>query len=278
MSALRTLKAFPDSDTLFNIREVPTARGVSENVVAGLIGAGILLVGGWLLSLVDASVVLWVVFVVAAVSLVLGVFIGWFVHDRSDLPAYQADLLGEAMLALRDYAAGRLGVSFDDLIERGILAPARFGLSVVAGEEIRISILALDDSGEAFRMIYESGHSLGRKENFSLPRTSLAGHAFEAKELKWTDNVGDDKRWQRHPLADEKRSYKSLASMPIVVGGESVAVLNVVSTEARAFLKGDLTYIELLGALIALAWDIRVPAEASTSLVAIDPADVEGGR
>jgi hypothetical protein len=37
-----------------------------------LIGAGILLVGGWLLSLVDASVVLWVVFVVAALSLVLG--------------------------------------------------------------------------------------------------------------------------------------------------------------------------------------------------------------
>lgn len=182
------------------------------------------------------------------------------------------------MLALRDYAAGRLEVSFNDLIERGILAPARFGLSVVAGEEIRLSILALDDSGEAFDMLYESGHSLGRKENFSLPRTSLAGHAFDAKELKWTDNVNDDERWRRHPLADEKRRYKSLASMPIVVGGESVAVLNVVSTEAAAFFKGDLTYIELLGALIALAWDIRVDADASSSVDATGPADVEGGK
>jgi hypothetical protein len=184
---------------------------VWENVIAGLIALAIVAVCGWALSNVDASIALWAVFVVAALAASVGAIFGWAVHDRSDLPAYQADLLGEAMLALRDYAAGRLDVSFDDLIERGILAPARFGMSFVAGEKIRLSILELDDSGEAFRMLYESGHGLGRKENFSLPRTSLAGHAFDAKELKWTDNVNDDARWQPHPLADQKRRYKSLA-------------------------------------------------------------------
>lgn len=60
---------------------------------------------------------------IAAVA--VGVFIGWLVHDRADLPRYQADLLGETMLALRDYAAGRFDVSFGDLVERGVLAPAR---------------------------------------------------------------------------------------------------------------------------------------------------------
>jgi GAF domain-containing protein len=256
---------------------MPTLRGVWENVIAGLIGLGVLGACGWLVSHIGGSVPVWVPFATAVFGAVLGFSIGWLIHDRSDLPAYQADLLGEAMLALRDYAAGRLGVSFDDLIERGILAPARFGLSVVAGEEIRLSILELDDSGEAFKMIYEAGHSLGRKENFSLPRASLAGHAFEAKELKWTDNVDGDSRWSPHPLADKKRGYKSLASMPIIVGGKSVAVLNVVSTEGSAFLKGDLTYIELLGAVIALAWDIRVAADSSTSLAA-ESAEAEGGN
>jgi GAF domain-containing protein len=255
---------------------VPTARGVWENVIAGLIALVILALCGWVLSHVDASIALWAVFVAGALAASVGAVIGWAIHDRSDLPAYQADLLGEAMLALRDYASGRLDVSFDDLIERGILAPARFGMSFVAGEEIRLSILELSDSGQAFRMLYESGHGLGRKESFSLPRTSLAGHAFDAKELKWTDNVNDDARWQPHPLAEEKRRYKSLASMPIVVGGNSVAVLNVISTEEGAFLKGDLTYIELLGALIALAWDIRVAAEASSRVSDADP--VEGGN
>ncbi|MGN6588518.1 MAG: GAF domain-containing protein [Solirubrobacterales bacterium] len=105
---------------------------------------------------------------------------------------------------------------------------------------------------------------MGRQENFSLSRATLAGHAFDTKELQWTDNVEADSRWQPHPKADKKRGYKSLACVPIVVGDEVVAVLNVVSTEPAAFLKGDLTYIELLGAMIALAWDIKVAADSDS--------------
>lgn len=253
-----------------------SARGIGENVIASLIVLALFAVFGWATSTIDAPVPLWLVVVLVIVSLSAGVWIGLFRRDRSDLPAFQADLLGEAMLALRDYAAGRLHVPFTDLIERGILGPAQFGLSVVPGEEIRLSILDLDESGQEFRMIYQAGHSLGRKENFSLPKASLAGHAFETKELQWTDNVEGDKRWQPHPKADKKRHYKSLASMPIVVGDESVAVLNVVSTEPAAFLKGDLTYIELLGALVALAWDIDVAAASSTRL-ASDASQSEEG-
>jgi hypothetical protein len=54
--------------------------------------------------------------------------------------------------------------------------------------------------------------------------------------------------------------------MPIVVGDEAVAVLNVLSSEKGAFLEGDLTYIELLGGLIALVWDLHSPAGPSTTL------------
>ena len=56
--------------------------------------------------------------------------------------------------------------------------------------------------------------------------------------------------------------------MPVVVGDEAVAVLNVVSTEQTAFLQGDLTYIELLGALIALAWDIQIAADPPSRVAA----------
>jgi GAF domain len=254
---------------------VPTVRGIWENVIAGLIGLAIIAVGSLLLSRIGASIPLWAAFVVAVLAAIGGLIFGRATQDRSDLPAYQADLLGEAILALRVYATGRLGVSFDDLIERGILDPARFGMTVVAGEEIRLSILELDDSGEVFKMRYQSGHTLGRKENFSLPRVSLAGHAFDAKELKWTDDVDADPRWQPHPLAQQRHRYRSLASMPVVVGDESVAVLNVVSTETSAFLGGDLTFIELLGALLALAWDIRIAAASATN-VDLEKEKLEG--
>jgi GAF domain-containing protein len=247
---------------------VPTARGIWENVVASFVVLAVFAVIGLTTSAIDAPVPLWLAIVVAAAGVGVGILIGLLSRDDANLPAYQADLLGEAMLALRDYAAGRLQVPFSDLVERGILAPAQFGLSLKPGEEIRLSVLELDDPGASFRMTFQAGHSLGRQENFSLPRATLAGHSFDTKELQWTDNVEADQRWQPHPKADKKRAYKSLACMPIVLGDEVVAVLNVVSTEPAAFLKGDLTYIELLGALIALAWDIRVAADLTSRVAA----------
>jgi GAF domain-containing protein len=235
---------------------------VVENVIAALVVAGL----AWIVSRIDASIQLWVAMVALAIASVVAFWVGRFRRIGEDLANYQADLLGEAILALGNFEGGRLSISLEDFVERGILGPARFGLSAVAGEEIRLSVLELDESGENFRMLYESGHSLGRKENFFLSHSSLAGHAFETKELQWTDNVKDDKRWLPHPKASERRDYQSLASMPIVVGDEAVAVLNVLSSERRAFLEGDLTYIELLGGLIALVWDLHSPAGPSTTL------------
>lgn len=91
--------------------------------------------------------------------------------------------------------------------------------------------------------------------------------------MQWTDDVDADDRWRRHPKADAKRRYKSLAAMPIVVGDDAVAVLNVVSTEPAAFLKGDLTFIELLGGLISLAWNLRTTA-APSSRVGSESSDL----
>jgi GAF domain-containing protein len=239
---------------------MPSFRGVWENVIAGLVTLVLLAVATWIASRFDAPIALWVVVSIAVFAFLAGTLLGRLLRGGEDLPAYQADLIGEATLALRDVAAGHLDVSFEDFIERGILAPARFGLSAVSGEEIRLSVLKLDDDAQTFRMLYESGHSLGRKNNFSLPVASLAGHALESGDLQWTNNVDEDNRWTRHPLASDHRGYRSLASMPIVVGGTAVAVLNVVSTEKGAFLKSDLTYVELLGGFIGLAWAMHSDA------------------
>lgn len=201
------------------------------------------------------------------------VVLGRVLRIGEDLLGYQADLIGEAILGLREIAAGKLDVSFEEFIERGVLAPARFGISAVRGEEIRLSVLKLDNETQQFKMLFESGHSLGRKANFSLPKTSLAGHALASGDLQWTNNVEADGRWSRHPLASDSRRYRSLASMPIVVGGSPVAVLNVVSSQKGAFLTGDLTYVELLGSFLGLAWALSDDAGPSHKL-----GDSEGSR
>jgi GAF domain-containing protein len=247
---------------------MPSARGVWENVIAGLAVLGIVALATWIASTFDAPIALWIVVLVAMMAALLGIGVGRVMRFGEDLLGYQADLIGEATLGLREIVAGHLDVSFDDFIERGVLAPARFGLSVVRGEEIRLSILTFDDGTQTFQMLYESGHSLGRKDNFSLPKTSLAGHALESGDLQWTNNVSDDKRWKAHPLASDNRRYRSLASMPIIVGGSAVAVLNVVSSRKGAFLTGDLTYVELLGGFIGLAWALNEDAGQSHRLAA----------
>lgn len=90
--------------------------------------------------------------------------------------------------------------------------------------------------------------------------------AFQTGDLQWTNDVDGDSRWTRHPKADPTRSYNSLASMPIVVSDEVVAILNVLSTRGGAFLKGDLTYIELLGTLLGLTWTLRATADTPSTL------------
>lgn len=174
--------------------------------------------------------------------------------------------MSEAVLALRELVAGKLKVPFEDFMERGVLAPARFGLSMERNEEIRLSVLIPDGNDQTFRMVFESGHSLGLKENFSLPMASLAGHALETGELQWTNDVNNDKRWYPHPKASADRGYGSLASTPIVAGDDAVGVLNVVSSAKGAFLKGDLTYVELLGGFIGLAWALKNGSGASNRL------------
>lgn len=245
---------------------MPSLRGVGENVIAGLIGVGVVALAAWFASTLDAPVALWIVVLVSVAAFLAGMALGRVLRIGEDLLGYQADLIGEAILGLREIAAGRLDISFEEFIERGVLAPARFGISAVRGEEIRLSVLKLDEMTQEFKMLFESGHSLGRKANFSLPKTSLAGHALESGNLQWTNNVDADNRWSAHPLASDSRRYCSLASMPIIVGGSPVAVLNVISSHKGAFLTGDLTYIELLGSFLGLAWALSDDAGPSHRL------------
>jgi len=244
---------------------MPSARGVSENVIAGLIAAPILAGIGFAISRVDAPIALWVVFVVFVLAVAIGIGVGQAMRYGDDRLRYQSKHLGDAMLALRQGVAGKLNVSFDKFIERGVLEPAIYGLSRKRREEIRLSVLVLDEHGE-FRMLYEAGHALGRKDGFSLPRASLAGHALDSGKLQWTNNVEEDKRWHALPSASEGRGFQSSACMPIVVGDDCVAVLSVVSSAKGAFLKSDLTHVELLGGFIGLAWALNESAGSSYTL------------
>jgi GAF domain-containing protein len=232
-----------------------------------------------LASRIDSSISLWI-FTAAIVTVgYLALRLGALIPRAGDLAGYHADHLGEIILTLREVLEGKLQeISFTDFVERGVLSPARFGLSRIPDEEIRVAVLELDPSDQEFRMIYEAGHGVGRKENFRLPMTSLAGHAQKSGQLEWTNDVDKDDRWSRHPKAKKQRAYGSLAAVPILVNDEVVAVLNVLSTKKDAFLRGDLTYIELLGTLIGLGWTIRPAVVGGSRLPIAQELDSPAGN
>jgi GAF domain-containing protein len=232
---------------------MPSRRGVIDGVVAAFIVGAL----AWVASHIGASVPAWVLIPVAAVAAFVGHQVTTYKRHSQLLSTFNAQHATDAILTLRKILDGELtGISFDEFVERGILEPARLGLAIAPEEDIRLSVLELDAKSGQFTMSYCAGHSIGRKQDFRLPRESMAGHAMQSRELQWTNDVSSDQRWRQHPSADPKRSYKSLVAMPIESGGEVVAVLNVVSTEPGAFLQSDLVYIELLGTLIGLAWAI----------------------
>ena len=234
---------------------MPKLGDIWANVIAGLIILGLTIVGSLLLSLFDASIPLWVLLPVAGLALVGGFFLGRDIGARRSLPRDHSNHLAEIILTLQKMQAGGLDdVSLEDFIERGILGPARFVLTYVPGEEIRLSVLVPDEAGSTFSMAYETGHGVGRKNDFSLDVAgSFAGRALSSGKLEWTGDVNKDDRWTKHPRARPQRDYRSLAAMPIVRGEEIVGVLSVLSTVPGAFTKGDLTYIELMGTVIGLA-------------------------
>jgi hypothetical protein len=215
---------------------MPTAREIVKAVVTALIVTAILALGSWALSKLDADVALWVVALIAFASLLVGFLIGKRTRVASLLPSYHAEHIEDTILTLQHVQAGKLiGISLEELIERGILGPARYGLTF-PGSDVRLSVLVPSSStpGE-FEMAYEAGHTVGRKVDFRLTIAgSFASHALDSRELVWTNNVEKDPRWRRHPKAREGRDYGALAATPIEVGDDVIGVLSVLSARCRS--------------------------------------------
>lgn len=237
---------------------IPTASDIVKSTVTTLIVTVIVTVGGALLGVLDSSVPLWVVVVLAAAA-VLAFIAGRIAEAGENLEPLYVDHVREILDTLQKVIAGEIpGVTIGDFVERGVLAPARQWLANSADEDVRLSILVPDPADPSrFTMAFEAGHSVEARQSFALPiQGSFAGFAFTSGEMHWTNDVDTDPRWTRHPEARPGREYGSLASVPVQVGAQSVGVLNVISTSKDAFLPSELMYVDLLGSIINVVWSL----------------------
>ena len=229
-------------------------KSLPGRIVEGLIVAAILATVGST-GVLTSHVPVWIAGIALLVVGGGALFLGARVGRKDDLAAYYAEHVREALNTLQKVAAGTLlGVTSRDFIEKGVLAPARYWLMRVPDEDVRMMVIRpKEPDRRVFELVWEVGHSVEARKKFSLEIAgSFAGIAYTSGNTEWSNDVENDPRWHKHPQARPGREYGSLASVPIRRGDEVVAVLNVISTNKKAFWPADLNYIELLASLVSL--------------------------
>jgi GAF domain-containing protein len=176
---------------------------------------------------------------------------------QNALYGYYASFLWEVMQTLQKAIRGDIpGVTIDELVEQGILAPARELLRQAPGEDVRLSVLVPE--GQDFVMRWAAGHRLASKQNFRMRiGDSFSRFAYTSGEIVYSEDVDVDPRFRPHPRAE--RPYRSIISLPIRSGEDVVAAFNVVSTLPFAFTLADFIFVALAGAVIDVSLALGEP-------------------
>ncbi len=124
------------------------------------------------------------------------------------------------------------GERFDKILEL-IVGSVCMSLSDDHGRFHRAAILVPTADGQALRIRRGVGFSTDGERNFRASLgESFAGNAYQTRQGLYSSDVTKDPRWVRHPLATKE--YRSLACLPIWVGGDVVGVLSVDAVEPGA--------------------------------------------
>jgi GAF domain-containing protein len=136
-------------------------------------------------------------------------------------------------------------------IDRGILQPARDVMRTYGhADDVRLSVLLAKD--DKFRMTWAAGHNLDSQQKYEVPMSdTLSRIAFEQGFTQVWDDVTDDRTFV--PNRRATREFRSMVSVPILIGDRPAGVFNVITAEVGAFDPADINYITSLGSVIQVA-------------------------
>lgn len=169
-------------------------------------------------------------------------------YERSESNAHH---VCEMLSLLRQVLAGDApGVTMEEFIARGVLAPARDLLNDSVNGGVRLSILQRTPD-EHLIMLFSSGHRLEEQKRYRVRLVdSLARFALEEGVTQTWGDVTTDHRFKPDSSTG---SFCSMVSVPIVIRQELTAVFNTTAPDPDAFDPADITYIAALGGIIEVA-------------------------
>jgi membrane protein implicated in regulation of membrane protease activity len=166
--------------------------------------------------------------------------------------------VAQALDALQRILSGEVEIEIPHYIEVGVLQPARDLITEKPAEHIRLSILLpRHEDTERWRMAWAAGHSITGKAKYEERIVdTLSRHAFESGQPQHWKDTELDSGFRQNPMASA--DTRSLISLPVRRGEETLGVFNVVSSEPYAFDPAEEKYIASLGALISVAVGVWV--------------------
>jgi GAF domain-containing protein len=172
--------------------------------------------------------------------------------------------VAQALDALQRIVSKDIDVPIPRYIEAGVLEPARDLMTEKPAEQVRLSVLLPDDTGESWWMPWAAGHSVTGKAKYSERIVdTLSRHAYETGETQSWDDVESDSAFRQNPMASHPT--RALISLPLRRGAEVVGVFNVVSSEPNAFDPAEDTYIASLAGVVAVAVGVFLKDQAQAS-------------
>jgi putative methionine-R-sulfoxide reductase with GAF domain len=163
------------------------------------------------------------------------------------------------------------GVTVPEFIERGILTAGRDVMQENGhAPDLRMSVLLAKDGN--FTMGWASGHDIQSQKKYRQPiEKTVSRIAYEKKVMQvWKDVAAEERSFEENPHATRK--FKSMASIPILIGDHSVGVFNVVTEQVDAFDVADVNYLTSLGAVIQTAVGVAVKdVKESQNAQAVQP-------
>ncbi len=248
--------------------------GALVSVTANVLGWTALLFGALLVALVVAGweVPAWTLVAMAFVALAL-VYLTRRVAGRETRELRLRQEEAESQLDRHDSYGSNLcsvldtfqkinaddipGMTMRSFIERGILGPARDVMRENGHpHDLRLSVLLVSE--RCFSMVWASGHSLESQKKYRVPiEKTISYVAYEKQAIQvWKNAPEEERSFVRNPKAT--RGFRSMVSIPILMGQDTLGVFNVVTDLQDAFDPADVNYLNSLGSIIQLAFGMAV--------------------
>jgi diguanylate cyclase (GGDEF)-like protein len=237
--------------------QIMRREGSSGQIALPLISAN-LLVGGVLIEVHNQTFLSYIDFLKDIADIVALAIANSILFGRSEYERERLSTLYKTSCALSG-----------SVLEVGDVLQIAADTALILGNTTTCAILLLDQSKQGFHLAAFKGLDGSSLSDFEMgTQSTIAGNCIRSGK---TEYIGDGNREPYGlPRAMGGSPFMSVVALPMVYDGQAVGVLEVFSTDARAFHREQIDLLESLTSQVATAMHVALTHESTASQSILD--------